>query len=213
MKRITIALIVLALLAGCSTANAPKETQTPTPTETPVATEMPSETDEPTATSDSVSVNRADMKGYTLLTDKEHAFVSMTMVDSLAFIESGEEGILYYGYAGCPFCQQAVPVLNDAAKELGYTVYYIDLYAEENKSDKEENQKAFEEIYAYSEAFLSTDADGNKGFFVPQVSVVDEGKIIDTHIGVAPSAESANMDSDQRKELKDIYTKMFEKLK
>ncbi len=189
MKKILIALTMLLVLSGCQ--------------------ESKIESDEPKEPS-----VRADMSGYSLLSDKEHVFELISMAESVELIESGRNVILYYGYTSCPWCQAAVPVLNEAAKEKEAVVYYVDLHASSEDPDVQlAEQEAFNELFVYMEPFLTKDATGQSSFYVPQVFIVKEGKIISGHTGTAPSAETPTMNDAQKKELKKIYTDMIKKIR
>ncbi|MFV0480066.1 MAG: TlpA family protein disulfide reductase [Anaerorhabdus sp.] len=198
MKKV-ITIITMFFVAGCST---PTTEITPTPTAEVTATPTPEITE---GTSEVTEFPKADMSAYSLLTDENHVFQTISMETSVALTGSDTRVVIYYGYADCPFCQQAVPVLNEAAKEEGYTVYYVDIHSTEGS-----DQTAFESLFPYVESFLRLDEEGEPAFYVPMVMIAQNGKVEQVHIGLAPSATSATMTEEQKEELKSIYIEMFE---
>lgn len=55
-------------------------------------------------------------------------YLPITAEQAYQMIEDDETFVLYAGREGCPYCQQYVPVLMEAAENLGLTViYYIDV--------------------------------------------------------------------------------------
>ena len=74
------------------------------------------------------SGERADMSGYEMLEDDEHVFYQKTMEEVLALFEEGKSAIVYLGYVGCPWCEEAVPIMNEVAKAKGLTICYAPTY-------------------------------------------------------------------------------------
>jgi len=66
----------------------------------------------------------ADMSEYPI--EGAHRFYSVTMEEALALRDDADfNGILYFGFPVCPWCQSAVPVLNDAANSAGVDIFYV----------------------------------------------------------------------------------------
>ena len=74
-----------------------------------------------------VNSQKVDMKDYKQLEGNIANFQQITVAESTRFIKEGGSGIIYYGYVGCPFCERAIPLLNQAAIETGITIYYVDV--------------------------------------------------------------------------------------
>ena len=152
---------------------------------------------------------KADMSGYELLTDSNHAFKAITLEDSIRFFEEDGSGVVYYGYRDCPFCQQAAPVINNAARDMGVDVYYVDVTSPEGNTEENYNT-----LINHIKDFLKVE-DGEPVFYVPQVFVVKDGVIVGDHLSLIDSfdlSKGEDMNEDQQKELKNIYIDMIKKL-
>lgn len=197
MKKILILGLTALMLFGCSA--------------------KPAETNQTTEKIDTTTLNildmgteSADMSGYTLLTDSKHVFKKITMEDSIRLFEEKGSGVVYYGYIGCPFCQQAVPVLNNAARQMGVDIYYVDVKSQEGNSDE-----IYAKLIEHIKDFLQVE-DGEPVFYVPQVFVVKDGQIVGDHLSLVESydiSKGKDMNESQRNELKKIYLDMIEKLR
>ena len=143
MKKIVLIFTLMMTLISCGKTQGATET----------------EVNETVTITNSVEFNTttADMSGYKWLYDSEPAFVEMTLEESVRMFSEGGSGILYYGYAGCPWCERAVPILNEVAKELGVTVYYINVHAQTT-------MEAYNELLTYITPILETDSNGEPEF-------------------------------------------------
>ena len=50
----------------------------------------------------------------------------LTEKEAVKLLEKGT-GIIYFGFSGCPWCRNLVPILTDLAEELEEPVYYLDI--------------------------------------------------------------------------------------
>lgn len=152
---------------------------------------------------------KADMSGYELLTDENHVFKSITLEDSIRLFDEKGSGVVYYGYRDCPFCQQAAPVINNAARDMGVDIYYVDVTSSEGRSDE-----SYDVLVNHIKDFLKIE-DGEPVFYVPQVFVIKDGVIVGDHLSLVESfdmSKGENMSESQQKELKNIYVDMIKKL-
>lgn len=159
---------------------------------------------------DDLKMVDVDMSGYQGFNVAEHQFKRVTLKEANRIYKEGGSGILYYGYTSCTWCTQAVPVMNEVAKELGLTIYYVDMGTDDGNTEE-----SYNEFIDLVKDFLKTDDDGEPALFVPQVFVVKNGKIVGDHLSTVDSysPSQGNMTDSQKKELKGIYKKIFEKLK
>lgn len=153
----------------------------------------------------------ADMSAYENFTDKNNQFVKSSMSDVLSLLEKKESAIVYFGYPDCPWCVEALPVLNEVAKKENKQVLYVQIKdAEGNYSySDEEKQK----MMTYSDAFLEQDEEGNKKFYVPFVATIKDGSVVAGHVGTVDGydIQERKMKDDEKQQLVDIYTEMFKK--
>lgn len=150
-----------------------------------------------------------DMTSYPGFTDTNHVFKKITFKESLRFFDEKGTGIVYYGYATCPYCVQVVPVLNEVAKSYGLTVYYVDVHGDKI-SDAD-----IDRYMDLAKEFLDKDDEGNPQFFVPQIFTFVNGEIVGDHLGAVDSYDpsAGNLTSSQRKELTNIIKKILKPLK
>lgn len=125
----------------------------------------------------------ADQPGFD---KKDHHFVSDSYESIMDDIEASKENIYYFGYGGCPVCEDLVPVLEDVLTDLDQEAIYIDV-------SKEEFSKIAERFQSYDEA-LGADLASQGG--VPFVLVIDKDGSIRTHRGTVntynPGVEEMN---------------------
>ncbi len=208
MRRKIVILLSAMILSGC--AAAPEGTPTPSTIPSPGIEQMPASSSLPMANSDQTLNDKpADLSAYEGFTDEQNAFIEISLEASLAKIERGESFMIYYGKPNCSWCIEAVPVLNEAAKENGAVVYYVDTSKPENYSEI-----MIEKIMTLFEGWLLRDEEGEEGFYVPDVALIFQGQIAANHIATVDSHDPyvAPMSEEEQAELKQIYTEMIKKL-
>jgi len=83
-----------------------------------------------------------------------------------------EEAIIFFGFKECIWCQEYAPILNDYAKQNSIdTVYYVDI-----KQDRANNTEQYKQLIKLLDKYLSTDDNGNKRIYVPDVYFVKDGR-------------------------------------
>jgi putative bacteriocin transport accessory protein len=190
MKKILTCLLAVVLLAGCfNKTDSKKNTSSDTLTITNKV---------------SLTSTKADMKGYKWIRNDVADFQLISLKESLRMFEEGGTGILYYGYDECAWCNRAVPELNEVAKELNLTIYYVDASAKVEKDD-------YKKLLEYIDPVLKVNSSGEKGFYVPAVIGVKNGKLVDYHVSLLDDFELSKDDPNkqlsdaQKQELQDIY--------
>lgn len=193
MKKILTCLLAVVLLAGCFNKTESKKNTS---------------SDALTITNKvSLTSTKADMKGYKWIRNDVADFQLISLKESLRMFEEGGTGILYYGYDECAWCNRAVPELNEVAKELNLTIYYVDASAKVEKDD-------YKKLLEYIDPVLKVNSSGEKGFYVPAVIGVKNGKLVDYHVSLLDSFELSKDDPNkqlsdaQKQELQDIYRKI-----
>lgn len=156
--------------------------------------------------------NNADMSGYGTLGDAEHVFYEKSMEEIISMFEEKQSGIIYFGYVGCPWCAEALPIMDEVAKAKNLTISYAPVRDEANQFllTKEVQEK----LFPYLDAYLPDDEDGEKSMYVPLVVVVKNGEAIAAHEGTVDThpAYDRNMNDSEKIELTNIYQDMFAKI-
>ena len=119
-------------------------------------------------------------------------------------------GVIYFGFPGCPWCRNMIPVLFNSAKNNNVdTVYYFNP-REIRSSDNEDYNKLVNILNEY----LTENENGEKTLYVPDVYFVKDGKIVGHHLGTVNSQSDPTIEltSEQKQELNDIFDELFSKI-
>ena len=104
---------------------------------------------------------------------KNNVFVYKSIEEIINILENGT-GVIYLGFPECPWCQSYVKYINDVAKETGIKeIYYFNIL-----DDRKTNSEEYQKIVTLLNEVLLEDENGNKRIFVPDVTIVNKGKII-----------------------------------
>lgn len=158
---------------------------------------------------------KADMSNYYHLQDDDPAFIEVSMEESHRLYKNKMTGVILYSYEDCPFCNLAVPILNEAAKENDYPVYYVDVYNDELMNlPRTERVAIQDQMMEDIEEILDVDEEGEPEFLVPLVIAVKHGKIIGSHTSLVdnfkPEDISDVMSDEQNERLKKIYMDLIQ---
>lgn len=221
MKKILSLTLCAVLLAGCTAASTKKTaaTATPTPTPTPSATASAASDDDNIASPFELRTKTLDMSGYQFLTDTDPAFLQVTMEESLRLITQAGTGIIIYSYPACPYCNRAVPILNEAAKEMGVKIYYVNVFEKEllnsdGKSFSTTGKALINLMLKDYDSIVTHTTNTTTGalepeLLTPEVVAIKDGKIVGHHTslldGVSIKSASDQLTDDQKKQLKQIY--------
>ncbi|MFV0381281.1 MAG: transporter accessory protein [Breznakia sp.] len=158
--------------------------------------------------------SKADMSLYETLPDEGHVFLEMNFAKANEVLKDKSfTGILYFGFANCPWCLDAIPIMNEAAKENEQSIYYIDTKAQsaiDNPKWREETTKLLNASFP-----LKKNDEGKPHLFVPLVVVIKNGDVTSYHLGTLDDhdANKREMSDDEENELKRIYKDMFDDIK
>lgn len=154
---------------------------------------------------------RSDMSGYQYLEDEEHVFTDWTVEDFLQALDDQETFTAYFGFSSCPWCNEAVPILNEAARESGVSwVYYIDTRADSSwtsNMDITDYDLLVERVGSY----FPYDDDGYRHLYTPFVFFVKDGEVVATHEGTleGQDASEERLTEEEQQELLQIYLDDF----
>lgn len=157
------------------------------------------------------SGTRADMSGYDMLEDEDHVFYQKTMQEVLDLFAQGKSAVVYLGYVGCPWCEEAVPVMDEVAKAKGLTICYAPTYTDGEYTITDEIE---EQLFSYLNDYLEEDDEGEKRMYVPFVFVIRNGEVVAAHEGTVEShdAHERQMTDSEKIELTNIYQDMFDEI-
>jgi predicted bacteriocin transport accessory protein len=137
--------------------------------------------------------------------------IKYVTLDEVFDIIQNKTGVIYFGFPGCPWCRNMIPVLFEAAKNNNIdTIYYFNP-RNVKKSDNDEYNKLKEILNEY----LSEDENGQKVLYVPDVYFIKDGKIVGHHLGTVDSQEdpTISLTEEEKNELLDIFNELFEKIR
>lgn len=163
----------------------------------------------------------------------EDNVIKYASYDEVLEVLTDGTGVIYLGYPTCPWCRNAVPVLLDAATEVGIEdIYYINMKEERDeikvKEDGtlevvKEGTDGYKKLLTRLDAILSEytleDIHGNtvsaneKRIYVPLVVFVRDGEIVGYHTDTVESQTDPFklLNEDQTNELMDIYINYMHK--
>lgn len=152
--------------------------------------------------------------------DEENPFVYASYEEVIDIIGNGT-GVIYFGFPECPWCRNAVPVLIDAAQELGVDkiYYYNALSIRDTKSldetgnivtDKKGTDEYYKLVDLLSDVLTPYEGlndESIKRLYFPTVVYVKDGKVLASTIGTVDSQENpyVKLTTEQSNELKNIY--------
>lgn len=165
--------------------------------------------------------------------DRENPIVYKTGKEILDVLKE-EDAFVYFGFASCPWCRNAVTPLLDAAKEMNLkTIYYVDIYDIRDtykftgSIEPEQTKKGTDAYYAILkflgknlEKYYVKDDSGNMydtgvtRLYAPSFVTVKNGKVLDFYTGTVESQAdpSVELDDKQKEELTNTFKDMIEKL-
>lgn len=157
-----------------------------------------------------IECDNADMSEYETM-DDNHVFKEITFAQSNELLQKEEfTGIIYYGFPTCPWCVEAVPVMNEVAEDYDLSIYYVNKRSQESIDHPEEEEKTIEILdAAYG---LDVDEETKKPrLYVPEVVVVKEGKVVGHNMGTVKghNAHERKMSADEALVLRTIYENLF----
>ena len=143
-------------------------------------------------------------------------------------------GAVYFGYPNCPWCRSAVPVLIEAADEVGLeTIYYLNVKDERDeikvkedgtlevvKEGTEGYKKLLKRLDSVLLDYTLTDIHGNevsaneKRIYVPLVVFIKDGEIVGYHLDTVASQKNPfePLNEEQKNELMDTYINLMHKV-
>ncbi|WP_143336719.1 hypothetical protein [Corynebacterium pacaense] len=186
--------------------------------------------------SEAISGEYSDLNGGTSSSGKEYldvnlpednVFTTASDDELLDLLENGT-GAVYFGFPQCPWCRNAVPVMEEAAKSVHLdSITYLNVHdiRDEKRLDEAGNVVTDEpgsELYQKILGILGDNAPEYEGLndpaqrriYVPLVVVVVDGEITGTHLSTVDSQEDpyVPLTPEQHDELLKTYQDLFSAL-
>ena len=162
----------------------------------------------------------------------------VTDTEAVELLKEGT-GVIYFGFAKCPWCRSMITTLTNVAKENKTTIYYLDILnirsqielVKDSENDsmkvevKEKGTQSYYELLKLLDSKLSdyvlTDElgkkfnTGEKRLYAPTVVAFENGTIKDFHVGTIDSQENGytKLTEKQEKELNKIFTTLIKSIK
>lgn len=129
-------------------------------------------------------------------------FESMDFDEAVEFFRTGQSGLLYFGFPDCPWCQEVIPLLHEAAGE-DVAVHYIRTRDENRSRLYTDEQK--EQIVPYLKDYMSENDEGELTLYVPLVVAVEHGQVTDGHQGTVEGhdAHERTMTEEEKEQVTD----------
>ncbi len=219
-RRTALALVAGLMLASCSSGSTGGEgsTGTPRPTNEAFITEYE-------------ELNGQKSSG-------ENTYMELDIPDDHRFVTASEEqvrdlltdgdGAIFFGFPECPWCRNAVPVMNEAAEAVNLDeIYYVNVHEMRDEKARNDNgeivtDKEGTEFYYYlleklgdqAPEYKALEDPNERRISVPLVAIVVDGKVVTTHLGTVESQEDPYipLTAEQHDELLDIYKKSFSRI-
>lgn len=155
---------------------------------------------------------------------RNHNFVELSMEEALELLDENFEGILYFGFPGCPWCQATVPLMHEAALDVDVEIFYVSRDRDLRVGDWLEHDAAMA-WWLYNNGVPNMrwiDEEGDlvevedeeelgyrPNINVPQIVHIRNGEIVDSHRGTFEGAESPEMSDEERATLLARYIEIF----
>ena len=139
------------------------------------------------STSNQHNFPSSDMSEYGI--DSDHHFYDITMYEALQLRDDESfNGILYFGFPVCPWCQVAIPAIHEASQETGTDIFYVSRRHDLREGewlewDEEMAWWLDEQIEMRWHDFSVDGGIYRPNIFVPQIIHLRDGVVIDEHEG------------------------------
>ncbi len=155
----------------------------------------------------------ADMHEYEGFDDQNHVFIETSMKEVDQKIGKNETFAVYFGFAKCPWCIEAVPILNEVAKENDASVYYVNTRKDaswQSNIDIDDYDLFVKDFGEY----VPYDENGIKHLYTPHVFFIKDGKVVYEHSYTVEDhdATQREMTEEEKAILKEYYTEGFQNL-
>lgn len=121
-----------------------------------------------------------DMSGYFGVNSTNHCFRLVTCQELFNTIDNKGSGVFYLGRTNCQCCLDVTKYLDEVARELNVTVYYIDVY--NPQEDLGSNKELQDKLKDYMYDICALDDEGEKAIYTPHLFQVINGELGENQI-------------------------------
>lgn len=185
-------LVILILLIACT-----KQTQSPT-----ITVEKPAKAGAcDVETEECAQVERGSVKALV-----SNNVEIITLKESLDLLD--DTAVLFFSFDDCPWCYDAWPIIEKVWREYKIPLYYVSIERTERDSTNPDYQTLYEKVKSEVEDKV----------YMPFALFLYNGEIIGSNTGTVEGHEITNdglplMTNEQKKELENIYKKLFEEIR
>ena len=137
--------------------------------------------------------------------------IEYVTIDEVFELFENKTGVIYFGFPGCPWCRNLLPVLFETAKENNVNkIYYFN-----PKEIRTDTNEEYNKLKSLLSEYLQTNAEGEQVLYVPDVYFVKNGKIMGHHLSTVKSQSDpyVSLTSEQKSELKEMLNELFALIK
>lgn len=185
MKRILSVLLILLMICGCSNKSDINYSY-------------------------DINSSSVDMSAYPGVISTQHNFKLIKAIELYNVLDNKSSGLFYLGTSSCNCCQKVTKYVNEVARELGVTIYYIDVYNPEDDLSQPDN---LELLMKYLDPILGKNESGEKVVYTPHLISIINGEFKTSQICYDDLGISDLTDEKNVEKLKDVYRKIMEPFK
>ena len=126
--------------------------------------------------------------------------------DSLDYVEG--TAILFYSFDDCPYCKEAIPVLDELVSETDIAIYYVHTERDQREAGNED----YDRVYAYFAEVIENA--GYDTLYMPSIFFIKDEEVVAYHVGTVDGHDPsvATMTDEQITELSDLLASYIELL-
>jgi thiol-disulfide isomerase/thioredoxin len=218
LKKGAVLLLSTLLLTGCSTAAASSvSSASSASSDQPMGcewnTEQACSPSKASASTEPLTIGeKADMSGYESYdADAEYVFVNSDVKHMISRMQAGDTFVTYFGFSNCPWCRDAMPILNAVALEKGYEVDYVNTRLDPSWKSNLDLKNYDQLVEAIGDLF-PLDDDNKPHMDVPFVVFFKDGKAAYSASYPQYDAHERTINEEEAQQERTEYTAGFDAL-
>jgi len=159
-----------------------------------------------------LNLPKSDLTAYGI--EEPHRFYDLSMLDVMDLVTNEAfDGVLYFGFAECPWCQESVPVLQEASQNTEVDILYVSrahVLREGEWVDADIEMAWWFDGQVGLEWLVDEEGEPTRpNIFVPFVVHVSGGEVVSAHRGTiwsdAEDGYLLELSPEQRADLLSLY--------